>query len=150
MSDIALSVSHPFAVEMVIGIMAASLQVIEVNFGGRATNDAHYANKRSKMWDSMAKWLTSGGSLPNHMELKTDLCVPTYKFDAANKLVLESKDKIKERGMRSPDLADGLCLTFAMPVAPTSTFIGRPDSEHQYEYNPFQYPDLGDPRRGDR
>ena len=31
---------------------------------------------------------------------------------------LESKDAIKERGLRSPDLADGLALTFAAEVAP--------------------------------
>lgn len=47
--------------------------VIEVNFGSKALVDA-YANKRAEMWDAMAKWLRSGGCLPNHPQLKTDLC----------------------------------------------------------------------------
>ena len=33
-------------------------------------------------------------------------------------MTLESKDKIKARGLRSPDLADALALTFSAPVAP--------------------------------
>jgi hypothetical protein len=52
------------------------------------------------MWDALAKWLNAGGAIPNHAALKTDLCVPTYKFDAANRFMLESKDDIRKRGMR--------------------------------------------------
>ena len=33
-------------------------------------------------------------------------------------MVLESKDQLKKRLLRSPDLSDALCLTFASPVAP--------------------------------
>lgn len=92
-------------------------RVTEVNFGGKPSNN-RYTNKRSEMWDGIADWLRAGGCLPNHNDLKTDLCVPMYKFDAGNKMVLESKDKIKERGGRSPDIADALALTFAHPVFP--------------------------------
>jgi hypothetical protein len=94
--------------------------VAEINFGGKASDPNAYVNKRSEMWDDMAKWFTGGGGIPNNSELKTDLCVPTYKYDAANRFQLESKDDIKKRGMRSPDLADALALTFAFPVASAS------------------------------
>jgi hypothetical protein len=67
--------------------------VNEVNFGGKPANET-YANKRSEMWDQMAKWLQAGGCLPNHPELKTDLCTPTYGFNAANKMVLEPKEGV--------------------------------------------------------
>ena len=30
--------------------------------------------------------------------------------------LLEAKEKIKERGLKSPDMADALALTFAFPV----------------------------------
>ena len=91
--------------------------VIEVNFGGKP-DDIGYVNKRSEMWDTMKKWIEDGGSLPNHSDLKTDLCVPTYYYDRSNRFMLEAKDDIKKRGMRSPDIADALALTFAFPVAP--------------------------------
>jgi hypothetical protein len=110
--------------------------VVEVNFGGKPANES-YVNKRSEMWDTMAKWLLAGGAIPNHAELKTDLCTPTYKFDAANKFVLEPKDKIKERGLRSTDIADALALTFAMPVAPKATSFGL-NNRHQADYDPFE------------
>ena len=91
--------------------------VVEVNFGGKARN-AHYINRRTEMWDTMAQWLNQGGAIPQHLELKADLCVPTYSYDSANRMKLESKDDIKARGLRSPDIADALALTFADPVAP--------------------------------
>jgi hypothetical protein len=62
--------------------------------------------------------LQAGGCLPNHPELKTDLCTPTYSFNVAGKLVPEAKDDIKKRGLRSTAVADALCLTFAEPVQP--------------------------------
>jgi hypothetical protein len=89
--------------------------IIEVNFGGKPTSDS-YANKRSGMWDAMAKWVQAGAVISNHAEFKTDLAGPTYKFDAANELLLEPKDEIKKGGLRSTDIADALAITFAMPV----------------------------------
>jgi hypothetical protein len=91
-------------------------KVVEVNFGGRAANANAYANKRSEMWDAVREWLEQGGSIPNDPNLKTELSSPTYVFDASGRKVLEPKEKMKERGLRSPDMADALALTFAAPV----------------------------------
>lgn len=108
--------------------------IIEVNFGGKPGDDS-YVNKRSEMWDLMSKWFVDGGGIPNNADLKTDLCVPTYKFDGANRFQLESKDDIRKRGMRSPDLGDALAITFAFPVATRNTtpYRRRPEPV----YNPF-------------
>ena len=89
--------------------------VIEVQFGGKATS-AHYANKRAEMWDATAEWLAAGGAIPNLPELKTDLVVPTYSMKSGDKMELESKDAMKKRGQKSPDIGDALALTFAHPV----------------------------------
>ena len=89
---------------------------MEVNFGGKAIKSEHYANKRSEMWDGVREWLENGGAIPNDSELKSELASPTYSFDARGRKVLEPKDKLKERGLRSPDMADALALTFAFPV----------------------------------
>ncbi|MBQ4431357.1 MAG: hypothetical protein II877_07610 [Synergistaceae bacterium] len=92
-------------------------RVLEVNFGGQAIESNRYANKRSEMWDKVREWLESGGAIPNDSELKSELSSPTYKFDASGRLLLEPKEKLKERGLKSPDLADALALTFAYPVS---------------------------------
>ena len=92
--------------------------VIEVNFGGKAY-DVRYVNKRAEMWFLMAEWVRAGGCIPNDDSLKLELATPTYKYDAANRIQLESKDEIKKRlpDAGSPDIADALALTFAQPVA---------------------------------
>ena len=114
--------------------------VIGVQFGGRA-GDATYVNKRCEMWDLMAEWLTNGGRLPSHLELKTDLCVPTYSFDNTGRKKLESKDDIKKRLGKSPDCGDALALTFAFPVSARKSVeassVMRGPSIAQMDYKPF-------------
>jgi hypothetical protein len=108
---------------------------IEVNFGGKADNP-RYQNRRCEMWDTMAQWLRQGGVLPPMPELKADLCAPTYSFDPSNRMVLESKDAIKARGLRSTDIGDALALTFAYPVHPQISRQGA--ARVLSEYNPFE------------
>ena len=111
--------------------------VSEVNFGGKALNPT-YHNKRSEMWDTIRIWLDDGGSIPNNIDLKTDLCVPTYKFDTSNRMQLESKDDIKKRGGRSPDLGDALALTFSYPVAAKKIgHFGFKEEAVLADYDPF-------------
>jgi hypothetical protein len=112
--------------------------VTEVNFGGKPLSPT-YNNKRSEMWDNIRIWLDDGGALPNHTDLKTDLCVPLYKFDSGNRLQLESKDDIKKRGGRSPDLGDALALTFSYPVAAKKIgHFGFKEEAVMADYDPFE------------
>jgi hypothetical protein len=69
------------------------LDVMEINFGGKAVNQK-YTNKRTEMWYEMADWVREGGCIPNDNDLKLELATPTYKFNAANQIALESKDDI--------------------------------------------------------
>jgi len=90
--------------------------VTEINFGATPIKQGQYSNKRAEMWSNLKEWLQAGGALPSLSELKVDLCSVRYDFDAAGKLRLESKEILKARTGRSPDLADALALTFAFPV----------------------------------
>lgn len=104
--------------------------------------DPRYANKRAEMWFKMAEWVKGGGALPNIPELVGELCKPTYTF-VGGKLQLEDKDMIKKRLGRSPDLADALCLTFAVPDMPASMAHIHPSfakNTHQAvtEYDPYE------------
>ena len=91
--------------------------VHEVNFGANSP-DPHQANCRAYMWNRMKEWLLQG-SIPERDEsLAQQIGLPGYHINRQNKLVLESKQDITERGERSPDDADALALTFAQTVAP--------------------------------
>ncbi len=87
----------------------------EVNFGGQPMSN-YYANARAEMWDGMKKWMQSGGCIPKIPELISELAAPMYKFNQSNKLVLESKEQMRERGLRSPDYADALALAVGVPL----------------------------------
>lgn len=108
--------------------------IVEVPFGGSASKPAQYANKRAEMWGEMAQWIQTVGSLPEVPDLKTDLCQVCYDYDAQGRLRLESKDKLKERTGKSPDLADALALTFAAPVRASSGLNTHPEFAHS-EYD---------------
>ncbi len=90
-------------------------RVTEIQFGAKA-DDARFANKRAEMWFKMAEWVKESGAIPDDQDLKQDLCSPTYGHDTSGRMLLEAKDKIKLRGLPSPDLGDALALTFAHPV----------------------------------
>lgn len=90
---------------------------MEIHFSGSPIDD-RYANRRAEMWFKMADWVKSRGSLPKLSELKKELVTPTYTFKNG-KFLLEPKEMMKKRLGYSPDLADALALTFALPELPT-------------------------------
>jgi hypothetical protein len=111
------------------GIVSAGKQLkrdwMLVPFGS-ASNDPGFANKRAEMWNLMKQWLNEGGWIPNDPILHAQITSPEYYIKAtgvnAGKVILESKEDMKKRGVSSPDRADGLALTFAYPVAPKNRF----------------------------
>lgn len=111
--------------------------IYEVNFGERADEKSRFANKRAEMWDRMREWLNIG-SIPYERDLIDELCAPEYYFNKANKLVLESKEDMRRRGVKSPDWADALALTFYLQN--NGFEAERPEPKRQRrvpEYNPF-------------
>lgn len=89
--------------------------VVEVQFGSESP-ERKYANMRSFMWGKLREWLERG-SIPKDTQLEMDLTGPGYRHDKSDRLVLESKEDMKKRGLSSPDYGDALALTFAQPVA---------------------------------
>ena len=74
-----------------------------------------FANKRAEMWGAMREWLKIG-AIPNDADLRSQLVGPTYTFNLKSEIILEKKEDMRKRGLESPDLADGLALTFAYPI----------------------------------
>jgi hypothetical protein len=78
-------------------------------------------NRRAECWQQLKEWLEDdgGASVPDRDDLHADLCSVRYSYDSSGRLKLERKEDMKKRGLRSPDLADALALTFAEPVSST-------------------------------
>lgn len=94
-----------------------SSRVLGVNFGSKPP-DGHYANMRSWMWSQMRDWLTRG-SIDKDTRLETDLTGPGYFHDKQDRLLLESKEDLKKRGLDSPDDGDALCFVADTAVQTT-------------------------------
>ncbi|RMH45468.1 MAG: hypothetical protein D6694_04680 [Gammaproteobacteria bacterium] len=98
-----------------------------VNGGERALDSDRYANRRTEMWCLMKKWLEDQPArIPDNDALHADLCGPQYSFDSKGRIVLERKEDMQRRGIRSPDGADALAATFYEPVAITEERIAAP------------------------
>jgi len=118
-------------------LKALKLRVIEVNGGNKASHDARYGNKRAEMWGRMKEWLGGRGMLAEwDLDIAAELTGPTYHFDSSNRIFLEKKEDMKKRGLRSPDLADALSMTFAEPVA-VPGLSPRPVVKSPAQYDPL-------------
>lgn len=90
--------------------------IVSVNAGSTPLNQKKYSNKRAEMWGLMKEWLIDRPSqIPDNDSLHADLCGIKYTFDSKSRLVMEKKEMMKKRGIRSPDEADALALTFSCP-----------------------------------
>jgi hypothetical protein len=89
--------------------------VIDVQFGGDSP-DHRYANMRAYMWGRMRDSLGAGLAIDKSPDLETDLTGPGFYHDKRDRIVLESKEDMKDRGLDSPDDGDALALTFAQSV----------------------------------
>ena len=77
-----------------------------------------YNNLRTELWFKTKAWLEDRScKLPKDDELLADLTGIRYSFTSSGKMAAESKDQMRRRGLRSPDLADAVCLTMASDAA---------------------------------
>ncbi|MEK7500454.1 MAG: hypothetical protein AAB649_07705 [Patescibacteria group bacterium] len=85
-----------------------------VNVARSANDKDKFRNLRAELWHDMREWLNQElpVQIPDSDELLGDLTSLGYKWDSSGRLVIESKEDLRRRGMKSPDTADALALTF--------------------------------------
>lgn len=89
-----------------------------VNVSESPSMKGTYQNLRAELWFATKAWLEQRGcKLPRDEDLMAELAGPRFKFSSSGKLQVESKDDMRKRGLRSPDLADAVCLTMAADAA---------------------------------
>ena len=98
-----------------------------INFGGkpiepppldeRGNPAGGPANRRAELWLNLKTALEAGRfALPDRDSLQADLVSCGYRYRSDGKLVLESKEDMRSRGMPSPDEADAVALCFTEPA----------------------------------
>jgi len=84
-----------------------------VNVAERPSNVPRFRRLRDELWWRAREWFEQRNcQIPDHAEFISEISDVTYEVDPGGKVVVEPKDKMKERVGKSPDLADAFVLTF--------------------------------------
>lgn len=116
-------------------------KVFAINFAHVSLDPDRFVAKRDEMWGLMKDWFEGrsdvGVDIPDSDELHADLSGPLFDYEK-NRLKLESKKEMRKRQIRSPDCADALALTFAVPDRAVLGYdsYGRPLSEKPNSWRP--------------
>lgn len=90
------------------------LPVFGINVGEVASMPDQFMRLKDELWWAARDWFMSRGvKIPRDDALISDLVGPTYKVTSAGKTQVESKEEMKKRGLKSPDVGDAFVLTFA-------------------------------------
>jgi phage terminase large subunit len=102
--------------------------------------DPRYYNMRAYMWWHGAQWVKGGGQLPpNCPGLVKQLTEVTYSYKNG-RLIIEDKEQVKARIGESPNEADALFQTFAMPDMPgemEQKLLGRNKHQAKTDFDPY-------------
>lgn len=91
-----------------------NLPILGVNVAEVPSTTGRFARLRDELWVRCREWLeTRSVRLPRDDQLRDDLAAPRYSFRSDGRLEVESKNKMRTRGLASPDSADALIHTFA-------------------------------------
>lgn len=111
-----------------------------INFGGKSQakqanpKQPGPKNRRAEMWTRMKDWLEDQDeyvSIPDSDLLQADITSTQLKGNLTNDIQLETKEEMRKRGTRSPDLADALALTFASTTH-IKKFVDKDANKKQY------------------
>lgn len=96
-------------------LSALRIKHIRVSFA-ESPFDTNFLNKRAEMWWKLREWFQKDETVMEPFEgLRDDLIAPTYGIRDNGKIYLESKEEMRKKGTKSPDLADALALCHSLP-----------------------------------
>ena len=90
------------------------LPAVAVSVSETASLKDRFSRLRDELFWNCREWFEQRDcKLPNDTALISELTGIRYKYLSNGKLKIESKDEMKRRGQRSPDIADAFVLSFA-------------------------------------
>ncbi len=89
-----------------------------INVARSARQSRLFANLRAEGYWHLRELFESGQVvLPVDNQLMGELAAMRYSYDSQGRILMESKDDLRGRGLPSPDRADALMLAFLEPTA---------------------------------
>jgi hypothetical protein len=106
-------------------------EVVGVNFAGKPIEIGTLdeagrpaggpLNRRAELYLGLRNALAGQLKIPDSDSLAADLTATGYSHDSSGRVQLEKKDDVKKRLGASPDEADAVALTFAIPIGAPPT-----------------------------
>lgn len=88
------------------------LRINAINVGQKPLDTEWlYINLRAELYTKLQKWIAWGGLLSEHEEW-SELDAIRYRRELSNRLKIMGKDEMRKNGIKSPNFADALMLTF--------------------------------------
>ena len=95
-----------------------------INVAKRAGHEQLFANRRAEGFWHLRELFASGRIfIPSDNQLMGELAALRYSYDSQGRLLMESKDSMRQRGLPSPDKADALMLAFLEPAQRVKLWI---------------------------
>lgn len=112
--------------------------VIAVNASETSTDEVHCYRMRDALWKKALTYLKEPvNKIPDEDLLEVELCCARYEYNSSGDLIIESKAKMRKRGLRSPDHADSLCLNLCCPPELITDFLKTgPAAGHGFGMGP--------------
>lgn len=102
----------------------SGFNVVAMNVG-QPPISPKFLNKRAELAWKLREWIQKGGVLSDD-DRWLELLNLRYRYNESGKLQLMPKDKMKKEGLKSPNFADALMLTFAIAETPERKFERKP------------------------
>lgn len=117
-------------VDQVSQMSGNSYTVVGLNSSGASPDKKQWHNVRAFWWDDFRSRCRKGEISIDVQEqkaetLQDELMAPQYKYGNTGGLLIESKDEMRKRGMKSPDFADAAIFA----AADVSFLTGDPINE---------------------
>ncbi len=110
--------------------------LIASTWGDPAKAEKEYFNQRSEAWGKMRDWLETA-QIPDDDDLAEQCSSLLYGYDGRMRIQLESKKDAKKRGIKSPDKADSLALSFLVDLIDRKVVTAkvRPQTQRKRIWN---------------
>ena len=95
-------------VDMVTELSQGKYLVVDMAGAGASPDNKRWHNARAYWWDEFRRRMRAGeiDIDPNDTTLSDELMTPEYQFAPKGGLLVESKDNMRKRNVKSPDFAD--------------------------------------------
>ena len=94
-------------------LLELGLPVVGINVGESPAGRERFINLRAELWWRAREWLEKLDTKITHDQLAIQLMSVTYTYTSNNKMRIETKEHLLDRGLPSPDVADAFILTFS-------------------------------------